>query len=274
MSFLLVLLYMTRVRRTRNIRLVKSKASGDGIVNANENSYQQVGDGISSQKRGWRFDGDVPKRFDLHVKKSIPGYVDGHDIVVQLAKPHLSQSGVCYELGCSTGTLTSKLASCSCPDMNSIIGLDQIDAMLEIAQEKCKEYSNVSFEQADILEYAFLPASVIVSYYTIQFIPPENRPGLVKKIYDAMEEGGVFILFEKIRFADAATDKRVTDEYYAFKKAQGFSEEEILLKAESLKDILTPQTEAENLQMLRAAGFSNIDIVFNQLCWQGYLAQK
>jgi len=238
-----------------------------------ETSYN-VGDGLSSQKHGWRFDGDVPVRFDVHVKKSIPSYADGHDIVIQSAQPHLTKDGICYELGCSTGTLTSKLAACASGKNTRIIGLDQIPGMLEIAGAKCAECSNVAFEQTDILEYPFLPSLVIVSYYTIQFIPIVKRSRLAAKIYDALEDRGIFLLFEKICFDNPVIEKKVTDKYYAFKKAQGFTEEEILSKADALKDILIPQTEEQNLKMLRNAGFSSVNILFSELCWQGYLARK
>lgn len=235
---------------------------------------KHVGDGICSQEGGWRFDGDVPARFDSHVAKSIPGYMAGHDIVIQAARPHLAKGGLCYELGCSTGTLTSKLAGCVSGKNIQIVGLDQISGMLEIARAKCAEYSNVFFEQADILTYPFLASRVIVSYYTIQFIPVIKRRPLIATIYDALESGGIFLVFEKICFADPVVQRRVTEEYYAFKKKQGFTEEEILSKAEALKGILKPQTEAQNAAMLRNAGFSSVDTIFSELCWQGYLAQK
>jgi len=261
-------------RTIENCYLFKRNRLGGNLETTGREKNQPVGDGISVDRNKWRFDGDVPGRFDRHVERSIPGYFTGHEIVVKLARHRLSKEGVCYDLGCATGTLTAQLAACADPRTTLIVGLDQVPGMLAIARERCTPYANVSIEQADITAYDFLPSCVIVSYYTLQFVPVTMRPGLVKRIFNALEDGGIFLLFEKICFADPVTDKKVNDDYHAFKKSQGFSDEEIISKAESLKGILVPQTESQNLEMLKAAGFSKIKGIFKELCWQGYLAQK
>src|SRR3954468_8678981 len=69
-----------------------------------------VGDGIQSDNASWSFGGDTPKNFKNHVSKSVPFYMEGHEIVLALSDFFVKSDSVCYELGCSTGALTRKMA--------------------------------------------------------------------------------------------------------------------------------------------------------------------
>ena len=182
-----------------------------------------AGDGIAVSAGNWSFDGAVPEVFDRHVSKSIPGYAAGHRLVMELARPILAEGGLCYELGCSTGTLTALLAACADPLKTKIIGLDQIDSMLGLAISGCAEYPHVRFERANVVDYAYSTARLIVSYYTLQFIPIPQRIALVDRIFSSLEPGGAFLLFEKTHYDDPVKDQALTQAYHAFKQSQGFS---------------------------------------------------
>ncbi len=234
----------------------------------------EVGDGIVAQKSSWRFDGNVPERFDRHVSRSIPGYDQGHGLVVEIAKTLDAGDGLIYELGCSTGVLTEKIAEAVSDRSFCIKGIDQVDGMLEIARKRCDRFATTSFDLGDITDYHFHTASMVVSYYTLQFVPVSQRPGTVNAIYKALQENGKLVLFEKITFANQKRNQMVNEAYFEYKREQGYSEAEIRSKAGSLEGVLVPQTEDQNIQMLKAAGFKNVETMFAKLCWQGYLATK
>ena len=40
-----------------------------------------TGDDIEAKAGRWSFGGDVAKSFDNHIKKSVPGYEEGHDLI-------------------------------------------------------------------------------------------------------------------------------------------------------------------------------------------------
>lgn len=237
-------------------------------------SDPKVGDGISAQRSSWRFDGAVPGKFDSHVSRSIPGYEYGHDRVVEIATSILSRPTIAYELGCSTGVLTEKLAACAQHKDTKVIGIDPIVGMLEIASQRCEGFSNVSFEKGDVLSFPYQPTLFMVSYYTLQFVPMVNRRTAVQRIFDSLEDGGVFILFEKIYFNDETENSKMNEQYVLFKRSQGYTDEEIRSKSESLEGVLVPQTEFENKKMLDTAGFESIETIYSQMCWQGYIARK
>lgn len=236
----------------------------------------EVGDGIVSERSSWRFDGTVPERFDQHVSRSIPGYHNGHDLVIEVIQnmPAELQGGLIYELGCSTGVLTEKIAQVSVNNTSSVIGIDQVEGMLEIARSRCSQYPNTDFYQGDLNDFDFTPASMMVSYYTLQFVPLAHRRDVIKSIYSALVPGGKLVLFEKICFADPEIDCRMNEAYADYKRQQGYTDAEIKSKALSLEGVLIPQTQQQNVEMLNDVGFQHIDIVFTELCWQGYIAQK
>jgi tRNA (cmo5U34)-methyltransferase len=97
---------------------------------------------------------------------------------------------------------------------------------------------------------------------------------LVKRLYDGLKEGGVFIFSEKVVFEDKKLDKELIDIYYAYKKEQGYSSYEIAQKREALENILIPFTIKENIQMCLDAGFKQIDTVFQWANFVTFVAKK
>ena len=70
----------------------------------------QTGDDIKAKAGRWTFGGDVAKNFDTHIKKSVPGYEEGHNLVAKLAPFFIgSENSKFLEIGCSTGSLTKRL---------------------------------------------------------------------------------------------------------------------------------------------------------------------
>ena len=57
----------------------------------------------------WKFNTNVAKIFDTHVRKSIPFYDYGHDMIVKFAQFFLSKDSIVTDIGCSTGTLIKKI---------------------------------------------------------------------------------------------------------------------------------------------------------------------
>jgi tRNA (cmo5U34)-methyltransferase len=154
-------------------------------------------------------------------------------------------------------------------------GLDNSQAMLDRATQKCQAFgADIKLEMADMLSYTYTDEDIIVANYTLQFIRPMQRLELVKKLYDGLSEGGVFIFSEKVVFEDKKLDKELIDIYYAYKKEQGYSSYEIAQKREALENILIPFTIKENIQMCLDAGFKQIDTVFQWANFVTFVTKK
>jgi tRNA (cmo5U34)-methyltransferase len=237
-------------------------------------SYDNVGDSIAATNAGWTFSGDVPDNFSEHVRRSIPLYDIGHDVVCKLSDYFVSHDSICYEIGVSVGELIAKLARHNQSKKAKWTGIDVEEAMVRKARENTIHLPNVAIELADAVLYDFEKADLIVSYYTIQFISPKFRQDLINRIYESLNWSGAFIWFEKVRGPDARFQDILTTLYTDFKLDQKFTPEEIVAKTRSLKGILEPFSTQGNLDLLKRAGFVDIMTVMKYLCFEGFLAIK
>jgi tRNA (cmo5U34)-methyltransferase len=235
-----------------------------------------VGDGLKADNANWKFGNEVAEKFDSHASRSIPFYSEGHELIKNLSDFFISSDSVCYEIGCSTGTLTHKLASHNIGKTGSrFIGIDIESKMISAARKKSiPAPDNAEFIEDDVLQIVLEPADLIVAYYTVQFIRPSERQRLISKLYDSLQWGGALIMFEKVRGPDARFQDILTRLYDDYKLEQGYSPEEIISKSRSLKGILEPFSTQGNIDLLKRAGFVDIMTVMKQLCFEGFLAIK
>jgi tRNA (cmo5U34)-methyltransferase len=235
----------------------------------------RVGENIETARASWSFDGKVPEAFVDHVRQSVPYYDDGHELICNLSDYFCHADSTCYEIGVSTGQLLKRLAEHQKHKPGiSWVGIDPVAGMIEKAKEHCAGLANVTLEAGDALTYEFDKTDLIVSYYCVQFVAPRQRQDLINRIYERLNWGGAFILFEKVRSPDARFQDIVSSLYNDFKAKNGFSAEEILNKTSSLKGVLEPFSTDGNLGLLRRAGFVDITTVMKYLCFEGFLAIK
>ncbi len=211
------------------------------------------------------FNEDVVRVFPDMIKRSVPGYptiVENLGVLAaQFAQPHTAL----YDLGSSLGAVTQSLRRHVRTDDCRVIAIDNSSAMVE----RCREYLNaqdsmfqellpVQVIDGDILSLDFAPASVIAMNFTLQFIAPDLRLGLLQRIRQALVPGGALILSEKLRFADEQEHDLLTDLHVAFKRANGYSELEIAQKRSAIENVMKPDSLEEHRERLLAAGFSKV----------------
>ena len=230
-----------------------------------------VGSGLDADSGGWTFGGDTPAAFGEHAVQSIPWYEACHELVVDVADHLVPAGGRCYELGCSTGTLTAKLASRLRARGAEVVGVDSEPGMIAFAAERCSGLP-ARFESARLEELDFEQADLIVSYYTLQFVGRRDRPEVVRHIQQALRPTGALILFEKVLADSGRAQEIATGALYDWKRRQGLSDAEIAAKARSLRGVLEPQTSAKNRAMLLRAGFTEPIQIFRWMAWEGLVA--
>ncbi len=222
----------------------------------------------------FEFDEQVASVFDDMLKRSIVYYDETMELVKRYALSYLKEQGVLYDLGCSTANILLNIER----DMGinaELIGIDSSDSMLKHASKKLQAFgSNIELINADITSYQYKTCDVIISNYTLQFIRPLVRHNLVKSLYDSLNKGGVFIFSEKVVSSDKRLNKLMIDEYYEFKKEQGYSEYEIVQKREALENVLVPYTQDENFKMLQDSGFSHSELLFRWGNFATFIAIK
>lgn len=234
---------------------------------------EDSGNSIKTKNAGWSFGGDVPSVFDEHVSQSVPMYREGQTLLTQYSDFFVSPGSTVYDLGCSVGTLSAMLADRHNEKNAQIYGVDIENGMIEQAV-KDNSRTNLEYILDSIVEIELSRCSFISSYYTVQFISPAVRQAVIDKIYQALEWGGGFIMFEKVRASDARFQDYATQLYNEFKLKNGYSPENIISKSRSLKRVLEPFSTDGNMEMLERAGFKDVMTIQKYINFEGFLAIK
>jgi len=233
-----------------------------------------VGDDISADNAGWSFAGEVPARFDAHVRRSVPFYDEGHGLIAELSDWFVAEGSVIYDLGCATGRLSRMLAERHRERVPRVLAVDRDPGMLERAREVCAGVSGIELVEADLDGLDPVPCDLVVAYYTLQFLRPHRRQRVLDRLYRALHEGGALVLFEKVRAPDARFQDIASGLYTELKLRRGFAGAEIVNKARSLKGVLEPYTTRGDLELLARAGFADVMTLFKYVCFEGLVAIK
>jgi tRNA (cmo5U34)-methyltransferase len=133
--------------------------------------------------------------------------------------------------------------------------------------ERCRALLNRdnSAIQCDVVEadVRIIPienSSMVVMNYTLQFLPVGERLAMIRRIYEGMNDGGVFVLSEKVADDDPAVESLLVDLHHDFKKTNAYSELEISRKRTALENVLIPETTQTHLNRLTDAGFSHCGV--------------
>lgn len=223
------------------------------------------------------FDDKVVAVFPDMINRSVPGYATIIAMIGTLAAEYTQPGTRCYDLGCSLGAASLSMRHSITVDGCEIIGVDNSEAMVQGCREAVAADSAtipVTIECGDILSIPIENASVVVMNFTLQFVAPAARDGLMKKIFEGLRPGGMLILSEKIRFEDAALNDLFIEMHHRFKEQQGYSKLEISRKRTALENVLIPETIAEHEQRIRGAGFDTYDVWFQCFNFVSMVAVK
>lgn len=229
-----------------------------------------VGHGITVPASGWSFGGNVWRHFDRHIRASVPGYDLVHETILDLAQGFLAPGKRACDLGCSTGTLTARLAS----EFGGVevLGVDIEPSMIAAAKRLSSE--RPQYHCGDVREIELPRLEFACACYTLMFLPPSDRLEVLRRVYAALCPGGGFVLAEKVVREDPGHEARCRRQHHAFKRRQGLSDGEIAMKARSIEGMLIPLSERDNVALLEQAGFREIQLVCRSACFDAWLAVR
>lgn len=225
------------------------------------------------------FDESVVAVFPDMINRSVPGYATIISMIGVLSERYCTKGSTLFDLGCSLGAATFSMQQHISHDQYEIVAVDSSEAMITrlretIATGDSKNGDKLNLVCADINDIEICNASVVVLNFTLQFIPRRQRYGLIKKIYEGMNPGGILILSEKIKFPDPHLDTLLIDLYHRFKECQGYSRLEISQKRSALENVLIPESIQEHKERLHKAGFTASDVWFQCFNFASLVAFK
>ena len=225
-------------------------------------------------KKQFEFDENVASVFDDMLSRSVPFYKENLNLQIDILKDFLETNDKIIDLGSSTGTFLIELAKKLNKNL-SLIGIDNSKAMIKRAKNKASAFGvDIEFIETDFLDFDLNNSKAIVANYTVQFIRPLKREKLIKKIYNSLQKNGIFLMSEKLITENKKLNKTMIDIYYDYKKKMGYSEFEIAQKREALENVLIPYTMQENIEMLKNAGFKEVEVIFKWNNFASFIAFK
>lgn len=227
-----------------------------------------------SEVRAFEFNDRVASVFHDMISRSVPGYPLLLHMIGLFAAIFVQPGSRVYDLGCSLGEATRMIDAQSREADIEIIAVDNSKAMIDRCREQAEDDARIDWRCEDIRQTEIESASMVVLNLTLQFLQPEERAGLLGRIFDGLESGGVLVLSEKVVFDSAEEEQRMVQLHQAFKKTMGYSDLEISQKRSALENVLIPDREALHEQRLRDAGFDEVYQCFRCLNFVSYLAIK
>ncbi len=225
----------------------------------------------------WAFDEKVTGCFDDMLRRSIPQYDVMRQTVFDLGCLYVKHKTDIVDLGCSRGEALAPFID-KYGAYNRFIGVEVSPPMLETCRQRFKGYidaGTVDIRDCDLRKsYPPANASLTLAILTIQFTPIEYRQKILRNIFIHTIPGGALIFVEKVLGASADIDAAFVSGYLSLKAAHGYSAEEIERKRLSLEGVLVPVTARMNEELLRGAGFDQIDCFWRWANFAGWLAIK
>lgn len=228
-------------------------------------------------QNSWVFSEEVASCFDNMLERSIPDYRTMRKLVQSIAFRYVRHKEDIVDLGCSNGIAIKPFVD-RFGATNRYTLMDVSEPMLDKCREKYRGWIDTGVMQVSNIDitkdFPRVNACVIMSVLTLQFTPIEYRPKIVKRIYDALLPGGAFLFVEKVLGESADMDDLLVDEYYAIKRENGYTTDQIEAKRKSLEGVLVPITAKWNEELLRNAGFSKVECFWRCLNFCGWVAIK
>lgn len=231
--------------------------------------YQQVSD--------FQFDNKVAGVFNDMIRRSVPGYGQIINTIGDLSQKYATPNSKIYDLGCSLGAATLSVRRRVEGRNCQIIAVDNSESMIERCKENLSAYVSetpVKLVCGDIRDIEIENASLVILNFTMQFLAPEHRQSLLKKIYDGLQPGGLLVLSEKLYFQQDQIQSTLDDLHLDFKRANGYSELEISQKRSSLEHVMKPDTLQQHEKRIKQQGFSQFSVWFQCFNFASMVAIK
>jgi tRNA (cmo5U34)-methyltransferase len=225
------------------------------------------------------FDRDRASQYDLDIRRAIPGYESLHGMTQSLLQTSLSKSARLLIVGSGTGM---ELINYSKPNPEWLLtGVDPAAEMMAIAQA---ELADQGLQEQVDLHTGYvnnLPETELMDAATLMlvmhFLPDDGaKLQLLKDIAQRLKPGAKFILADLYGDQSASYFNQFTKAWQALYFSQ--LDDETRIKAEanfqtSISNSIYFVTEARILELLEAAGFSQINQFYNAFLFGGWIAQ-
>ena len=189
--------------------------------------------------KDWTFKNrSVADNFNKHVREQLPWYDMATMMVTHFGRHYLPQGGRMYDLGASTGNITTSLKDEIESRKVSAISVDYSEEMRDVWQGVGE------FHVADVREFDIQDYDFCVCFLLLMFLPPRDQKLFFAKLLSKLQPGGCLIIFDKVEAADGYLSTVLHRLTMAGKVSTGVPSEEIIKKELSLAGQQRPLPES------------------------------
>lgn len=233
----------------------------------------------------WEFNEEVTRVFDEMLDRSIPQLQTMRRTVHEVGRRFDARGDGLdpwvVDLGCSRGGAIAPFVE----EGWAATGFEVSKPMVAAARDRFSGSGRVKVIEHDLrqtfgwtgkqdgMEPRMRP-NVVLSILTLIFTPINHRQRIVQDAYDWLLPGGSMIVVEKVLGRGATLDRLMVELYHESKAAAGYSREEIDRKAMALEGVQVPVTAEWNVDLLRGAGFREVDCFWRWCNFAGWVAVK
>lgn len=212
----------------------------------------------------------VADKYDMQRDKLIPLMDIFYGTAVDLVK--ISNNGTILDLGAGTGLLTKWVVE-KYPNAKYTL-VDIADEMLEIAKQRFKGFNNITFKIEDY-RYGIHGEkyNAIISSMSIHHLDSDEKRNLYKDIFNALEDGGIFINADQVKGEDEESEEIVKGYQLNHIENCSLSREEKDNTYERIK-LDKMDKMSDQINMLKEAGFKSVDIYYKYYNYIVFRASK
>lgn len=206
--------------------------------------------------------GNVSKKYDSQRQYLIPCFNDFYKSGLPLIKS-VANAKTILDLGAGTG-LFSQLVYQQNPHLHFVLA-DISTPMLSVAKERFEGLKNFDFIDLDFSRES-IPGKydIIISGLAIHHLEDADKQKLYTNIYEALNEGGLFINADQVTGRTMLFDSLYKYQWRETVSDSGLDHEALIQAFERTKlDRLAPlETQ---LKMLEKAGFTEVDCIYKNM---------
>ena len=210
--------------------------------------------------------------YDDKINDTIPYYSEFYsqtlDVVTQCGYSELDW----LDLGCGTGTLEEKALRLF-PSAH-FVAVDPSEKMLEQARKKLTGF-DIEYINEKSSEIRFVNRfNVVTAIQSHHYMREDERRQAVNGVYNALQNGGIFICFENVIPDSEAVKKQELLRWGRYQQRRGKTEAEALAHNARCGTSYFPITIQQHIQLLKSAGFTDIHVFWYSYMQMGVYAFK
>jgi tRNA (cmo5U34)-methyltransferase len=208
----------------------------------------------------WQFDPEVAQRFQQEARDHIPDY----QRVIDLSADTLEQlwgQGSRDQAVCDVGSALGHTIDClGQRGWTNVWGVESSQAMWDQSQHQDRVILSSEFPEDRAWD-------AVLANWTLHFVC--ERRAYMESVYRSLASGGLFIVTDKMTHTPEQEAL-----YYAFKRANGVSDEVIAGKRQRLEGVLVTEPLTWYLNTLADIGFEDIQVINARWMFVTILARR